>query len=81
IHTGIFYLIAFLATTIFLSDKKNSIRCDQLLNKESNKLFFIALIIFTFGWKLWHFATEGNFVTFSFPIRALLFGWITSFDV
>ena len=75
IHTGIFYLLSFSATIIALTGG---------LNKESDthisKSIWLFLFIYTFCWKMWLYAENAHFLSFSFPIRFFQVGWVASLD-
>ncbi len=81
IHTAIFYFLSFFSSIIILTGGVEHKKINKSLKIFHKKFFWIFIISFAFSWKLWHYAEHGNIVTFSFPIRALLIGWIESLDV
>ena len=77
IHTATLNIIAFVATIFILANKEQK----YTFSININKYLMIAILVFAFGWKLWHYASDGNIVTLSFPIRILLLGWTKSLSV
>ncbi len=78
IHTAIFNQLAFVAAVISLTGGIGEIKNNQKLH--FSKTAWIAIFVYAFGWKLWHFAACGNIVTFSFPIRIFTVGWLSSLN-
>ncbi len=78
IHTGSYYTISFFATVVALTgglDKKCHHRSINI-----SSMLWILLFIYVFGWKLWHYADYAHILSFSFPIRAPLVGWLPSLN-
>lgn len=75
IHTGIYYLLVFIASIVSLTDG---------LKKEKNvfisKLMWMFLFVYAYVWKMWLYAEDAHFLSFSFPIRVFQVGWIASLD-
>lgn len=78
IHSATLNIIAFATTLLILTNKQKQNLSPSFFHK---KLFFIFLILFTFGWKLWHYAIHGNIITLSFPFRIIFLGWADSISV
>ena len=75
IHTGIFYLLSFSATIVALTGG-----IDKNSDTHISKTMWALLFVYTFCWKMWLYAENAHFLSFSFPIRIFQVGWVASLD-